>query len=196
MNLKEQNIRTFNKVAKTYDRGLVKRWSYLIQEKVIESLNIKKNSKILDVGCGTGILLLILSKREYLDLYGIDISKEMLKIAKSKLQGKAKFKLISIENLNYRNKFDYVFSVDAFHHFYNQDKALQDMISSLKKMGTLVIVDVDFGFIFNRIFERLEPGNNGLVGHEGMKRLFKSIGLKEIKQKKIWHFTYMTIGKK
>ena len=199
--IKKENVNLFNKIAKTYDKGIIKRWSLTIQERIISSLKIKSNSKILDIGCGTGNLLVLLSKKneeenKNLELYGIDISQEMLRITKTKLGNKAELKVVSVEKMNYKSKFDCVFSIDAFHHYYNQDLATKKMINSLKNKGRLVIVDIDFGSIFNRIFSKIEPGNNKIASRIEMVKLFKANKLRNISQKKIWFFTFMTIGEK
>ena len=197
MNLKERNVEAFDKIAEFYNRGIIKKWSLVIQKNIIDSLRIKKNSKILDVGCGTGNLLSMLSEKDKsLALYGIDISTKMLKSAGMKLKGRANLKIMPIEKLGYRNKFDYIFSVDSFHHYYNQDEALNRMFFALKNGGNIVVVDIDFGTVFNWIFHNVEPGNNKIIPHLDMVRLFKARKLRKIKQKKIWYFTFMTIGEK
>jgi|SRR3989344_1041704 len=195
--LKEQNVKMFDRIAEVYDKGIIKKWSLTIQKNIIDSLKFKRNSKILDVGCGTSNLLSMLYKKDNsFALYGIDISTKMLKVSKEKLKGRVKLKVIPIENINYKNKFDYIFSVDSFHHYYNQDKALKNMFFALKKGGNLVIVDIDFGIIFNKIFHIIEPGNNRIIRHLDMTKLFKLNKFKKVRQKKIWYFTFMTIGKK
>ena len=124
--LEQKNKKFFNKIAKYYDRGIFKAWNRKTEKKTIEIANIKKNSRILDAGCGTGNLLMLLQKKN-LKLYGIDISEEMLKIARKKLENKAKLKLIALENIKFRNNyFDYIFSVDAFHHYSNYDLVMEN----------------------------------------------------------------------
>ncbi|MEK6854703.1 MAG: class I SAM-dependent methyltransferase [Nanoarchaeota archaeon] len=197
MNLKEQNIRIFDRIAGSYDRGIIKKWSLRIQRNAVKSLKIERNSKILDVGCGTGNLFSALSSQnKNLRLYGIDISEKMLRIAKTKTRKKANLRIMPIEKLNDKNKFDYVFSIDSFHHYYNQDLAFEKMFSALKKRGKLIVVDVDFGYVFNKIFHKIEPGNNEILSHLDMIKLFKLNNLKNITQKRIWLFTFMTIGQK
>ena len=73
-------------------------------KKTVEIANVKRKSKILDIGCGTGSLLFILSKDKTLELHGFDLSEEMLKVAKEKLKNKANLKLISVRKFkeNYK----------------------------------------------------------------------------------------------
>ena len=115
--IEQRNKSFFNKLAKYYDSSLFRSLNKKFPEKIIKLVNIKPNSKILDAGCGTGNLLyLLLKQKKNLNLIGIDISPEMLKIAKRKLKGKTKFMLMPVEKINEKNKFDYIFSVDAFQH--------------------------------------------------------------------------------
>ena len=57
----------------------------------------------------------------------------MLEIAKKKLGNKAKLNLIPIEKINYKTKFDYIFSTEAFHHYEDQKKAMKNFYFALKK---------------------------------------------------------------
>ena len=145
--LEQKNKEFFNKIAGYYDKGIFKNLLFNPIKKAVEFVKVKKNSKILDAGCGTGNLLKILEdKNANLKLYGIDISKEMLKIAEKKLKNKAKLNLVAVEKIRYKDKFNYVFSTEAFHHYENQDKAMENFYKALKKNGELIIVDLSFEF--------------------------------------------------
>ena len=196
-NLEQKNKRFFNNITKYYDKGIFKNWNRKIERKAIETISIKKNSKILDIGCGTGNLLyLFQEQRKNLKLYGIDISEEMLKIAKVKLKT-TDLKLQSVEQINFKsNYFDYVFSVDAFHHYSNYDLAMKNIYRVLKKEGKLIVVDFNFGFIGNKIFHAIEPGNNKMYSKDEFKKLFKAYEFKNISQKRFGLFSILTIGEK
>ncbi len=195
--IEQRNKSFFNKLAKYYDSSLFRSLNKKFPEKIIKLVNIKPNSKILDAGCGTGNLLyLLLKQKKNLNLIGIDISPEMLKIAKRKLKGKTKFMLMPVEKINEKNKFDYIFSVDAFHHYSSQEKAMANFYMALKKNGKLIVVDFDFSFLFNKIFHWLEPGNSRMHSAIQMKEIFRKKGFRDIKQKKIGWFSWLTIGRK
>ena len=77
----------FNKQAKVYDETDT---TYYSKEGKISCKDIAsylKNNEfknLLDVGCGTGYLIEILSKEKEADYHGLDLSEEMIKVAKSK----------------------------------------------------------------------------------------------------------------
>src|SRR3989338_11199608 len=132
-NLEQINVKFFNLIAGYYD-FFFGNWIRKTKKKAINVVKIKDNSKILDAGCGTGNFLKILeNSKKNLSLYGIDISREMLRIAKGKLN-KPKLEIKSVEKMGFKdNSFDYVFSVDAFHHYSKPDLVMKNFYKILKK---------------------------------------------------------------
>jgi ubiquinone/menaquinone biosynthesis C-methylase UbiE len=194
MSIQEENIRFFNRLSKHYDRSIFKFSLNLIFKRMLNEVRIKNNSEILDVGCGTGNFLELISENKTLKLHGIDISKEMLKIARKKLNRRASLKLAYVEKLKGSKKFDYIFSTESFHHFANQEKAMENFYKLLKHQGKLVIVDFDFGRFANYIFHTYEPGNTKMNSKKDFYNLFNKHGFKDIRQKRILFFAVMTIG--
>ena len=87
----------FNDISKTYDflnhflsLGIDLVW----RKKFIKSLNFKNGEKVLDVATGTGDIAFEIRKKYNADITGIDLSENMLKIAKEK---SIKFKIDDIE---------------------------------------------------------------------------------------------------
>jgi ubiquinone/menaquinone biosynthesis C-methylase UbiE len=90
--------------------------------------NLKLRGKIMDLGCGTGLLSEFLQR----DLVGCDSSKEMLKIRGSG-------DLCEIENLPYKNaSFDWVLSFSVLMNSQDPEKALKEVKRVLKKDGTFI----------------------------------------------------------
>lgn len=85
MNFKEQSRNAFDKQAETYDIDKNGKHARSIYSYIIDKLSDMQFSNVLDVGCGTGeILNTIKTLYPAVSLFGIDISKEMLKQAEEK----------------------------------------------------------------------------------------------------------------
>lgn len=110
--------------SKVYDRF----WNDFIDEigPKISKIHQKycstnKNQKVLDLGCGTGRLIKILSNDGY-KVTGIDKSVSMLKIANSKLKGEIKDKRVilleeNMEDFNLDNTYNLIVSTfDSINH--------------------------------------------------------------------------------
>ena len=199
--LLEEKNRSFSKrLSKIYDKGLIGSITLKRAKKTIEFANIKNNSKVLDVGCGTGSLLfLLLKKNTSLELHGIDLSEHMLKIARIKLGSRVNLKRESIKNLKniYPSKyFDYIFVSDALHHFPNQGQFMHDTYKLLKKGGKLIINDFNLTRLGNLIFHLLEPGNSRMPMPKEYRQILLKSKFKNIKYRPFGIISFYMEGTK
>ncbi len=101
--------------------------------------------KLLDIGCGIGNSTLPFAKAGF-DCVGIDISPEMIKLAK-KFSEKHKVKISlregDILSIPFQaNRFDYVISIAVLHHLDSEEKrlkALEEIKRVLKKKGKVFL---------------------------------------------------------
>lgn len=136
--VKDYTVKVFDKeYSRAYDR-LYKDKNYIKECDFIESV-FKKNRlkvrRILDLGCGTGGHSLVLAKRGY-DVVGVDISNEMLNIARSKAKEaglQVKFVQGDIAKLNLKEKFDAVISMFAVIGYQTTDKGILKSFGAAKK---------------------------------------------------------------
>lgn len=113
-------------------------------EKMIENLGLPPGSRILDVGCGPGELVLKLLGRGY-SVWGVDISSAMVVEATKTVQngGFPGFQQISqgdIEKLKFEDEFfDVVVASGVLEYQKDDAKSLSEMRRVLKKRGHLIL---------------------------------------------------------
>ena len=100
------NKKAWDKAAKTYDQEFHGK-TYTLFNQFCEKL--PQGGDILDLGSGTGLPYAKLLIEKGFNVLGIDISAEMIKIARKNVP-KAKFKEMSMTDLNYKKEFDGIFS--------------------------------------------------------------------------------------
>ena len=109
--------------------------------KILEFSDIRENSSVLDVACGTGVLTPFLLEHKASHITGIDISPEMINAANAKFTqyNNVEFINTSAEDIDFEDKFDRIIIFDAFPHFCNKEKVIQKMAENLKPDGRLTI---------------------------------------------------------
>ena len=115
-----------------------------------------KNLKIVDIGCGTGLVGKFLQHKGYLYYDGLDISEEMLEIAK--LRGYQHLSIGSLQNkLPYEdNAYDAVFCVGVFTHGHVNSNGLDELIRIAKKNG-FIIFTINEGVYKDYQFDKKIP---------------------------------------
>jgi len=119
-------------------------WYRQFLNPVIE--NIEPNSKLLDIGTGSGKLLKILTQEKDVDCTGIDTSQSMLDEAKIKLSKFPNIKLLLIksnEQLGFNDKsFNNVSICNVLFHLNDDsiDELLSESIRVLKENGKIIIL--------------------------------------------------------
>lgn len=97
-----------------------------------------KNKKILDVGCGTGRLLYLASKKGA-KCFGIDYSKEAIRIAKTKYKNSnLSFQELDI-NKKFSGKYDVIISVGTLEHQDAPLSTLKLFKKHLNQNGKIII---------------------------------------------------------
>jgi len=82
-------------------------------------LDLADGMRVLDIGSGWGGLALYLAKTAHVDVTGITLSEEQLKIARERAQAMGLSKAVNFELCDYRNlegQFDRIVSVGMFEH--------------------------------------------------------------------------------
>ena len=201
-NIEENSKKEFNSWAKTYD-SFFNHWYFShTNKKIVSLLEINPKSSILDVGCGTGILIENLIDKKYSKIYGIDISQEMVKMAKRKFSKNKKVKIFlgSAVKMPYKNNsFNFITCSNSFHHHPDSLKSLKEMYRILKPVGKLILLDAFKDGIIREIYTKIIQKFEGRILHyykDEIYNLFKKVGFSQINQQNLGLLHLITIGEK
>ena len=104
---------------------------------------IENNTRVLDVGCGDGILMKHLKDNKNVDTRGMEISKNNVQVCISKglpvIEGNAEIDLQQFPNLS----FDYVILSQTLQAFYKPEKVIDDLLRVANKA---IITIPNFGY--------------------------------------------------
>lgn len=139
----------FRQLTTLYDPLL--RWGMREQtfkNRLIKEARIAPNARVLDLGCGTGTLTILLKQKQpTADVIGLDGDSQVLDIARGKAV-QQKVNLVFEEGMAYQlpyptDFFDDVVSSLVLHHLATQDRqrALAEAFRVLKRGGELWIID-------------------------------------------------------
>ena len=155
MDNKQQDIITmFNKIAKTYDIanrilrvGIDKTWRKTACNLSFKLYNKEKLTKIVDVACGTGDLMIDwdnIAKQNGIivnDIIGIDPSVGMMEVGKTKIPNRT-FIEAGAEDLPLKNNSVDIISISyGIRNVVKREEGLKEFARVLKKGGLAVILE-------------------------------------------------------
>jgi ubiquinone/menaquinone biosynthesis C-methylase UbiE len=140
--------RRYDSLAKYY---ILFEWIFMlprgIRRRAAEALNIQPGDTVLEIGCGTGRNIKLLSKAAG-KVYGIDVSPKMLKLAEKvkKKHGLSNVELVCSDALSFFKDTEYnsiLFSL-SYAVLPNGKEVLEKSWANLKHGGRIVIMDSKF----------------------------------------------------
>lgn len=115
---------------------------------------INFQDKVLDLGCGDGLNIKLLRQMGVSNIWGVDISDHLLKLARLNNPG-TKFYLASADKLPFKNgEFDIILIDSTFYHFFDNSKSLREIRRVLKKAGRLNFIEAHHSFL-RKLFDKL-----------------------------------------
>lgn len=144
----EHDVERFNRWAASYDRHYLQRLIFEpVQKTILETAReeVSDPTAILDVGCGTGRLL-IAAEQTFPNarLEGVDAAVLMVKQAQGVLPASSRitFRQATAERLPFQDaQFDLVFSTMTFHHWSDQRAGIAEVARVLKPRGRWLLAD-------------------------------------------------------
>ncbi|MFC1648569.1 SAM-dependent methyltransferase [Nanoarchaeota archaeon] len=109
---------------------------------LIDKCNLKKHSKILDIGCGVGGTSIYLANNYNCDVTGITISPVQVAMAESSSKGmkkKPKFQVVDANKLAMAGKYDYLFAIEMISHLDKRSNFFRNCSRLLRKKGRMSI---------------------------------------------------------
>jgi len=122
-----------------YNKDMVD-WNYTAPQETVSVLRkyaLDKNSKILDAGCGTGLVGIELKKYDYSNIEGVDFSQSMLDLVPQNIYKKIE-KIDLNKPLKFKNNiYDVVMCVGTFTYGHVKPHALDEIIRITKNKGLI-----------------------------------------------------------
>ena len=180
-----EKVDFFDRRARDWDKNQ-KKASPLKLKKIIKTADINQGEKILDVGCGTGILLPLLKEKTGTEgtVIALDFSANMLKKAQEKFGEKFQYVQADVENMPLEDfYFNKIIIFNSFPHFSNKKSALSEIRRVLKPGGSLLIAHDTSRKRVNSFHRKVGGAvkNDVIPNDRKMIELFKKAGFAKIK---------------
>ena len=111
---KDDVITFFDRCAAFWDEDMIRNEPVLT--KILDNAGVTPGVEVLDVACGTGVLIPDYFRRGAASVTGIDISSEMVRRARDKFP-QAEIICADVEEYAFQRQFDVVMVYNAFPHF-------------------------------------------------------------------------------
>ena len=146
----------YNETCKIYD--LVREGDMVTINRIIEEGEIHCNSRVLEIGCGTGNYAVAIANLTEAQVYGMDQSEGMLQKAAAKGSNVrfAKGDAVTLEGFE-DNYFDVIYMVDVIHHIKDINTMLKNIYRVLRKEGTVFLFTDSYENIKNRLTTKYFP---------------------------------------
>lgn len=129
----------FDRIAPTYGTHN-KRDDALILS-LIEKIGIKKNDKVMDVGCGKGVISLDLYNKSQRQVLAMDLSGNMIRLAKEKNSEEEKVKFLHEDfYLTDEKGYDVIVFFDCYPHFIDREGLKKKILDVLVSHGRFAIL--------------------------------------------------------
>ena len=151
-------------------------------DNLIEHLNLTRNSKLIDIGCGKGRHASYFNEKG-MNVVGIDLAKNSITEAKKNTNSSLQFKVHDMREVFKKNHFDIATNLfTSFGYFENQDdniKTLNAIANNLKKEGILIIDFMNAYKVMHNLVNQEEKIINNIT-FKIKRRIEKKTVVKEI----------------
>jgi 2-polyprenyl-3-methyl-5-hydroxy-6-metoxy-1,4-benzoquinol methylase len=189
----EQDVTAhFDAVARDYDYWKKKNWFYYDTLRAIARRYVAPGASLLDVGCGTGAMIEATMPARAM---GIDVSPEMIEIAKQRNQGHPEYRFVTADITTFRpgETVDVVLFFDVIEHVADTKAALASLHELLTPGGHLVITMANplwepVLMVAERLGLKMPEGPHYRVPTSGLLELARQAQLSLAKRE--WHLLF------
>ena len=170
---KQDVIGFFDRLAPQWDADMVRNEAVITR--ILDGADIRPGIHVLDVACGTGVVIPDYLKRNVASVTAVDISPEMVKIAHAKFpQENVSVLCGDIEEVQLARKFDCIMVYNAFPHFPDPEKLIDTLSGLLAPGGTLTVAHGMSRAAIDRHHEgRASKVSIGLMHEDALAAIFK-----------------------
>ena len=144
---------------------------------VLKDIESRKFENILDIGSGTGtVLIMLLKKNPELKAHGIEPSRHMIRVAvkkasKNNLSNRLTFSPGSSRSIPGTGKYDLIISTMSFHHWKEREDSVKNIMSRLTSEGRFIVYEVaDDGKFSRRMMKE------HLLGRKTLEDISSAVG--------------------
>jgi ubiquinone/menaquinone biosynthesis C-methylase UbiE len=154
-------------------------------------LDLPKDARVLDIGCGPGEMVLDLMRNEW-RVWGIDIAANMIEIAKEKVakapqKNEVHLATGDIEKLDFENQFfDLIICSGVVEYLPGDEKWMAEMSRILKPGGVLIINVTNKWALRKWTAPLIEPLKRSKFLHSGMNFIKEKV----LRRGKLHHFPF------
>ena len=131
-------IEFFDRLAPQWDAEMIRDDGII--DTILDNACVAEGKDVLDVACGTGVLIPDYLKRNVASITAIDISPKMAEIARAKFpQEPVTILCGDVEETDFGEAFDCIVVYNAFPHFPDPERLIARLASLLKPGGTLTV---------------------------------------------------------
>lgn len=128
----------FDRCAPTWDAEMIRSDEKI--RTILDNAEVGAHCRVLDVACGTGVLIPDYLSRGVASVTGIDLSGEMIKIAQSKFAGEnVRFICGDVETAELDSGYDAIVIYNAFPHFPDPQRLISRLSALLADGGRLTV---------------------------------------------------------
>ena len=128
----------FDRRAVDWDREMIR--DSAVIGAILDETGVGPGDRVLDVACGTGVLIPDYLSRRVRAIDAVDVSPEMIRLAREhRYEGNVRFLCADAELLAFDGLYDRIVIYNAFPHFPHPEVLLRHLGRYLKPGGTLTV---------------------------------------------------------